>query len=103
MNQYIITYLGGDQPSSPEEGKKHFAKYQAWLESLGDAAVMPMVPFKQIHTIGADGTVSEGSSTLMTGHTVVQAETIEQAIEFARFCPFLEINGTLEVAEVVQM
>ena len=27
MPQYIITYLGGDQPSSPEEGKQHFSKY----------------------------------------------------------------------------
>ena len=26
MTQYIITYLGGDQPSSPEEGKQHFER-----------------------------------------------------------------------------
>ncbi len=31
MNQYIILYLGGDQPSSPQEGKENFAKYQEWL------------------------------------------------------------------------
>jgi len=23
--QHLIAYLGGDQPSSPEEGKRHFA------------------------------------------------------------------------------
>ena len=44
MNQYIITYIGGDEPSNPEEGKKHFAKYEEWLGSLGDAALKPMVP-----------------------------------------------------------
>lgn len=38
MPQYFITYLGGNQPSSPEEGKQHFAKYQEWLSSLDDAA-----------------------------------------------------------------
>jgi len=27
MPQYMITYLGGNQPSSPEEGKKHMSKY----------------------------------------------------------------------------
>jgi len=32
MNQYIITYLGGDQPSSPEEGKQYFAEYQESLQ-----------------------------------------------------------------------
>ena len=103
MNQYIITYLGGDQPSSPEEGKKNFAKYQEWLGSLGNATIKPMVPFKNAHTINPDGTVVEGSSVSMTGHTILQAESIEQAIEYAKSCPFLDINGSLEVAEIVQM
>jgi len=39
MAQYIISYLGGDQPSSPEEGKQHFAKYNEWLSSLGKSVV----------------------------------------------------------------
>jgi hypothetical protein len=33
MAQYIFVYPGGDQPSSPEEGKQHFAKYKEWLSS----------------------------------------------------------------------
>lgn len=103
MNQYIITYLGGDQPSSPEEAKENFAKYQAWLGSLGEAAIKPMVPFKDAHMVSPDGSVSAGSSIAMTGHTIVQAESIEQAIEYAKACPFLEVNGSLEVAEIVQM
>jgi len=103
MNQYIIIYLGGDQPSNPEEGQKNFAKYQEWLSSLGEAALKPMVPFKNTHTVNPDGSVAEGSSVRMTGHTIIQAESIEQAIEYAKSCPFLEINGSLEVAELVQM
>ena len=103
MNQFIITYLGGDQPSSPEEGQKHFAKYQEWLGSLGDAAVRPMVPFKNSHTINPDGSVVEGSSVAMSGHTIIQAESIEQAVEYAKSCPFLDTNGSLEVAELVEM
>lgn len=103
MSEYIITYIGGDQPSSPEEGQKHFAKYQEWIVSLGDAAIKPMVPFKNSHTVNPDGTVTEGSSVSMSGHTIIQADTMEQAIEYAKSCPFLDINGSLEVAEVVQM
>ena len=103
MNQYIITYIGGDQPSSPEEGKKHYARYQEWLGSLGEAVIKPMVPFKNTHTVNPDGSVAEGSSVSMTGHTIVQAESIEQAVEYAKSCPFLEMNGSLEVAEIVQM
>lgn len=103
MNQYVISYLGGDQPATAEEGQAHFAKYQQWLASLGDAAVKPMVPFNNTHTVNPDGSVTEGSSVAMTGHTVVQAKTIEEAIEMAKRCPFLKINGKLDVAEMVQM
>lgn len=103
MNQFIITYLGGDPPSSPEEGQKNFAKYQEWLSSLGDAVIQPMVPFKNSQTVKPGGKVVEGSSVAMTGHTIVQADSLDQAISYAQSCPFLEINGTLEVAEIVQM
>ncbi len=103
MNQYVITYLGGDQPTNPDEGRKHFAKYQQWLGSLGDAVIKPMVPFRSIHTISPDATAPPGSAMAMTGHTVIQAESIEAAIALAKACPFLDINGSLEVAEVVEM
>ncbi len=103
MNHYVITYLGGDKPSTPEEGKQHFAQYQAWLAELGDAVVKPMVPYKNIHTLQSDGSAISGSSVSITGHTVIQAESIEQAVTLAKGCPFLAINGTLEVAEVVEM
>lgn len=103
MPQYIITYLGGDQPASPDEGRAHFARYQQWLSSLGDAVVQPMVPCKHTHTIKPGGEVTRGSSVSMSGYTIIQAKSIEQALGYAQACPFLEINGALEVAELVHM
>jgi len=103
MTHFIITYFGGDQPASPDEGRLHFAKYQKWLTSLGDSVIDPMVPFKNNHTIKPDGSSSEGSLVAMSGHTLIQAESIEEAISIAKACPFLDINGTIEVAERVQM
>ena len=72
MPQYMITYLGGEQPSTPEEGKQHFEKYKAW-------------------------------STTMSGYTVVEANSIEDALVMAKACPFLDIGGSLEVSELIQM
>ena len=103
MSQYVIVYLGGDQPSNTEEGKQHFAKYQEWLTSLGEAAVSPMNPFRNSRTVNSDGSVTTGSTTTMSGYTVIEAESMEKALEMAKACPFLEINGTLEVSELVQM
>ncbi len=103
MAQYIIIYLGGNQPSSPEEGKQHFMKYKAWLSSLGDSVVSPANPFKNTNTISPDGTVTAGSTTSMSGYTIVDAVSIDAAIDIAKACPFLDIGGSLEVSELVQM
>ena len=103
MARYIITYLGGDHPSDPEAGKEHFAKYQAWLASLGAAAVSPMNPFKNTSTVNPDGSVSAGSSTAMSGYTIIESDSMDAALEIAGACPFLDIGGSLEVSELMQM
>ncbi len=103
MTQYIIVYLGGDQPSSPEEGKQHMSKYMDWLSSLGDSAVSPANPLKDTRTVNSDGTVTIGSTTSMSGFTIIEADSMEAALEIAKACPFLEVGGSLEVSELVQM
>lgn len=103
MAQYIITYLGGNQPSSPEEGKQHFAKYKDWLSALGESVVSPANPFKSTCTIHPDGSVTDGSTTSMSGYTIIEVETIEAAQAVAKSCPFLELGGSLEVSELIKM
>lgn len=103
MPQYMITYLGGDQPSTPEEGKQHFEKYKAWLASLGDSAISPANPLKNTNTVNSDGTVTTGSTTTMSGYTLVETDSIEDALVMAKACPFLDIGGSLEVSELIQM
>ena len=103
MPQYIIAYLGGDQPSSPEEGEQHYAKYREWLASLGDSAVSPANPFKDTSTVNPDGTVTPGSTTSMSGYTIIEAESMEVALSIAKACPFLDIGGSLEVSELIKM
>ncbi|MFC1524180.1 YciI family protein [Thermodesulfobacteriota bacterium] len=103
MAQYILTYLGGDHPSSPEEGQRHFAKYKEWLSSLGDSVVSPMNPIKNTSTVYPDGTVTAGSTTAMSGYTIIEVDSMETALEIAQVCPFLDIGGSLEVSELIQM
>jgi len=103
MPQYIITYLGGEKSSSPEEGQQHFAKYKEWLTSLGNKAVSPMNPLKNTSTVNSDGSVTNGSTTSMSGYTIVEAESMEAALKIAKACPFLDTNGSLEVSELIQL
>lgn len=103
MTQYVIVYLGGEPPATPEEGQAHFAKYKEWLVSLGDAAVSPANPLKNTATIHSDRSIHSASLTGMSGYTIVEASSMEDALEMAKGCPFLDIGGTLEVSQVVQM
>ncbi len=103
MPQYIFIYLGGDTPNNPEEGKQHFERYQGWLSALGDAVVSPAIPFKDTHTVHPDGKTEQGTTTLMSGMSILRFESMRAALEAAKSCPFLEINGTLEVSEMIEM
>lgn len=103
MPQYVIVYLGGDKPATPEEGKQNFAKYMQWLGSLGDSAVSPANPLKNTKTVRSDRTVTNGGSTTMSGFTIIEAESMDAALSIAKACPFLDANGTLEVSELVEM
>ena len=103
MPQFIYIYLDGDFPTDPEEGQKHFERYQQWLISLGDKVVSPAIPFKDTHTVQPDGTTSPGTTSAMSGISIMRMNSMEEALAAAQSCPFLEINGTLEVSEIIEM
>ena len=103
MPQYIFVYLGGEHPANSEEARKHFAEYQQWLISLGNAVVSPAIPFKDTHTVQADGATSPGTVTAISGLSIIRLESMEEALAAAQACPFLKIGGTLEVSEMIEM
>ena len=103
MPKYMISYLGGDKPASPEQGQQHMAKYRAWLSSLGDAAVSPANPLKDTASVNPDGSVTSGSTTNMSGFTLVAADSLADVITMAKACPFLDVGGSLEVLELIEM
>lgn len=103
MSQYLIVYLGGDKPSSPEAGKQHMAKYRDWLTSLKNSAISPTNPLKNTHTVNSNRSVVVGGKTSMSGFTIIETDSMESALSVAKSCPFLEIGGSLEVSELMQM
>lgn len=103
MKQYVLAYLGGEHPTNPEQARLHHMKYVEWLSSLGDALVIPTIPLKDTNTVSSDGSVREGSSSKMSGFSVIKADSMEAALAIAQACPFLEIGGSLEVSEMMQL
>jgi len=104
MSDFLIAYLGGNPPTTPEDGALQRQRWQAWLMALGDAVVNPGTPLMSSRTISSDGEVSETAGTArLTGFSVVKAADLDAALAIAKSCPFLDIGGTIEVAKVMTM
>lgn len=103
MPNFMFAYHGGKKPDSPEEGAAMMGRWQAWVEGLGDQMVNPGTPLGMSKTVSADGVTDDGGPNPLAGFSVVEAESMEAALEIAKSCPFLEMDGTIEVAEMKQM
>ena len=104
MPKFILTYHGGETPSTPEEGKEGMAKWKAWADSLGDALIDPGTPVGITKVITHKGVSSERSPHPLMGFSILQADDMEQAIKLVEDCPHLHMfKGTLEVSEMQSM
>ncbi len=104
MAQYIIAYRGGSMPKTPEEGAAGMAKWKTWVMDLGDAAVNPGTPLGKSMIVSDSGVTDGSGASAMMGYTIVEAESMDAALEMAKACPHLEMeNATLEVAQLMQM
>ncbi|MBL4645179.1 MAG: hypothetical protein JKY99_01835 [Rhizobiales bacterium] len=103
MQKYVFAYHGQPKIESKEEGKAHMEKWMAWSTGLGDAVVDPGVPVGPSKTVSADGVSDDGGSNPISGVSIVQAETIEEALEMAKACPHVTAGGTIEVAPAMDM
>ena len=63
----------------------------------------PANPMKDTRTVHPDGSVTEGGNTAMSGFTIIEVDSMDDALAAARDCPFLEMEGSLEVSELMQM
>ncbi len=102
MPDYVFAYHGGKKPESPEEGAESMAKWNAWIEDLGDAVVNPGTPLGMSKTVSAGSVSNDGGPNPLTGFSIVKADDMDAALDMAKRCPFVE-HGTIEVAQVMEM
>ena len=104
MAQYMFAYHGGKKPDTPEEGAAMMARWHAWIADLGKAMVNPGTPLGMSKTVSADGVTDDGGANPLSGFSVIEAASMEAALEIAKSCPFLEMEtATIEVAEMMSM
>lgn len=102
MLNYVFTYYGEPKFARPEEGAKYMARWRAWVGGLGDALVNPGTPLGKSKIVSSGGVSDGAGSKRLTGFSIVEADSMDAALEMAKRCPHLE-HGTIEVAEAMAM
>ncbi len=102
MARYVLAYHGGSASPGSEKSAQQRNAFTEWIRQLGDAVVDPGTPLAHSKTVSSSGVFDTAESNRLTGFSVIEAGSIEEAIEIARDCPFLQI-GTIELAEVMEM
>jgi hypothetical protein len=104
MTNYMLAYTGGHGVAEDEaERDAQMAKWGQWIGQLGSAVVDSGAPTGTAKTVSAGGTVSDGGSRGLTGYSIVAADSLDAAVEFAKGCPVLEVGGAVDVYEAIAM
>jgi hypothetical protein len=104
MAKYLLAYHGGGMPDSEEETARVMAAWTRWYEELGGAVVDPGNPVGSARTIAPDGSVRDGGgANPVSGYTIIEAATLDEAGAKARGCPILAGGGSIEVCETFEV
>jgi len=104
MTQFLLSYHGGDQPKDEAEGKRVTQSWRDWLSGMGKAVITAGNPTTVARTIAPSGKVNDGGgSNPVTGWTVIEAKSMDDAVKLAKGCPQLKANGSIEVSEVMAL
>jgi len=101
MAKFVLAYRGGSMAQTEAEQEAVMGKWMGWFGSLGAAVVDGGAPFGEAKTVGTDGSLKGGGSGGLTGYSILEAGTIDDACSMAKSCPVLENGGTVDVYEAV--
>lgn len=102
MAKYILGFHGSPA-SSPADLEDSMAKWIAWYKDMGSAVSDMGNPAGPSKTIGADGRVTSTNGSALTGYSILEAKSLDDAISLAKGCPIYAAGGSVEVAELMPM
>ena len=103
MPKFLFVYHGGKMPETKEEGEKVMSDWMAWMGGMGDAVVDGGAPVGMSKTVFAGRVEDNGGANPTSGYGIVSADSMDAALEMAKGCPILNMEGSVEVAEFHEM
>lgn len=107
----MLIFHGGVNPnSSPEAMQDNMGKWMAWIEKLNKegqyVAGEPLMPGGKLIS-GTSKTITDGPYTegkeVVGGFFIVNANTMDEAVEIAKDCPDYAHGGSVQVRQVMKM
>ncbi len=112
MSKYLFLFRGGMnmQGASPEQLQANMMKWKNWMDDLTAQGKMkagePLdAPCKVLKGKGkkvTDGPFAEGKE-LVGGYLIVEAGSMDEAVELGKGCPIFDHDGSVEVRPVREM
>jgi hypothetical protein len=104
MPTYLITYHGGPgMPTDPAAAQQMLAAFQAWVGEVGDAMRDPGAPLAAAKTVSSSAEADGQTEAVVSGYTVIEAPSLDDAVQLVRSHPFLTRGGSLQVSESVSV
>ena len=104
MSKFVFIYHGGNAPTDPAEGKKAMDAWGAWFGSMGTSVIDGGNPVGKSSTVKSDGSlVNGGGANPISGYSVIEAASLEDAHNKAKGCPLLKTGGSIEIAQAMDM
>lgn len=113
-NQYMFLVRGGscnNSELSPEQMQTKMQEVFAWIDGLTRKGVMsaaqPLTPDGKLVSGKGASTISDviaaESKEAVGGFFIVNAATIDEAVNIARTCPMFKYGGMLEVRQMAEL
>lgn len=104
MAKYLFVYHGGKHASNAAEAKAQMDDWGAWFGSMGAAVIDGGNPVGKSSTVRQDGSlVDGGGANPVSGYSLVEASSLEDAHKKAAGCPILKAGGSIEIAQAIDM
>jgi hypothetical protein len=104
MAKYLFVYHGGKMATNQAEAKKVMDAWGKWFGSMGAAVIDGGNPVGKSSTVRSDGSVAnDGGPNPVSGYSLIEAPTLDEAIKKAKDCPILGNGGSVEIAQAMDM
>jgi hypothetical protein len=100
MQKFILHYYMTTPPAYQAEGAALQQKWQEWMHTHATNLIEPQNPFSNKKRVSKSGTSDADGAPM--GYSILQAETLEAAINIVQSCPFMDM-GHMDVCQIMDM